>query len=481
MMKWNFNNSYIHLPPALLTRQKPTAVENPKIAKLNLSLINELGLGSYSESMDLMTLAGNHLPEGSEPLAQAYSGHQFGHYNNLGDGRAILIGEHLTPAGLRFDIQLKGSGPTPYSRRGDGRASLGPMLREYLISEAMHALGIPTTRSLAVVTTGESVYRETVMQGAVLCRVAASHLRVGTFQFAASLNDHQVLKTLADYTIQRHFPELSDSDQPYVDLIKKVCAGQASLVAKWLNVGFIHGVMNTDNMSICGESIDYGPCAFMDQYDPATVFSSIDREGRYAYGKQPAISEWNLTRFAECLLPLLDSDLEKATELAQEALSVFSQHFETLWTQGLFEKLAFKNTTADDFKFIDELLRLIYKHKFDYTYFWRNFATNQVSSCGLFNDEEFKTWLAKWKTRASAAGRPFEDVKLHLNMANPIIIPRNHLVEAALKDAVEQGNYSKFNRLLNALSEPFKEINSDSDLYQIPTENQKPYKTFCGT
>ncbi len=366
---WNFDNSYVSLPQSLFTNYQPTPVRSPKLAILNDSLATSLGLNvqALQSEEGVATLAGNQVPDGAFPLAQAYAGHQFGHFTMLGDGRALLIGEHITPRGERVDIQLKGSGRTPYSRGGDGRAALGPMLREYMISEAMHALGIPTTRSLAVVTTGESVIRETALPGAILTRVAVSHIRVGTFQYASKWGTAEDLRALADYTLQRHYPDADAAENRYLSLFQEVIKRQAELIAKWQLVGFIHGVMNTDNMAISGETIDYGPCAFMDTYDPATVFSSIDAQGRYAYGNQPQIAGWNLARFAEALLPLLHDQQEEALKLAEDAILEFPKLYESNWLAGMRAKLGIFNEEEQDEALIEDLLSLMQEHHADYT------------------------------------------------------------------------------------------------------------------
>ncbi|MEX2414808.1 MAG: YdiU family protein, partial [Paenibacillaceae bacterium] len=366
---WNLDNSYARLPKLFFTSLNPTPVRSPKLIVLNYPLATSLGLNVQDlQSKDGVTvLAGNQIPEGVLPLAQAYAGHQFGHFTMLGDGRALLIGEQITPLGERFDIQLKGSGETPYSRRGDGRAALGPMLREYIISEAMHALGIATTRSLAVVTTGESVIRETDLPGAILTRVAASHLRVGTFQYASKWGTVEDLRALADYTLQRHFPEVDADENRYILLLQEVIKRQAVLIAKWQLVGFIHGVMNTDNMALSGETIDYGPCAFMDAYDPGTVFSSIDIHGRYAYGNQPNIAAWNLARFAEALLPLLHDNEEQAVKLAEDAISDFTELYHRNWLAGMRSKLGIFNEELQDESLIEDLLSMMQKYRADYT------------------------------------------------------------------------------------------------------------------
>jgi len=366
---WNLDNSYARLPELFFTSTNPTAVNAPELIILNYPLATSLGLNVQAlQSQDgVAVLAGNHIPEGALPLAQAYAGHQFGRFTMLGDGRAVLLGEQITPLGERFDIQLKGSGKTPYSRGGDGRAALGPMLREYIISEAMHALGIATTRSLAVVTTGETIIRETDQPGAILTRVAVSHLRIGTFQYVSKWGTVEDLRSLADYTLQRHFPDVDAAPNQYLFLLQEVIKRQAVLIAKWQLVGFIHGVMNTDNMALSGETIDYGPCAFMDSYDPATVFSSIDIHGRYAYGNQPHIAGWNLARFAETLLPLLHVDQAQAINLAQNAISEFSELYHHNWLAGMRAKLGIYNVETQDESLIEGLLNMMQKYGADYT------------------------------------------------------------------------------------------------------------------
>ncbi|MFZ4405131.1 MAG: protein adenylyltransferase SelO [Pseudobdellovibrionaceae bacterium] len=495
-MKWNFDNTYLKLPSQFFHQQKPTPVTNPQWVLVNSNLIRQLGLEPLDEKTDLQVLAGNLVSPEAEPLAQAYAGHQFGYFNKLGDGRALLLGEHLDPQGQRYDIQLKGSGPTPYSRRGDGRAALGPMLREYIISEAMFALGVPTTRSLAVVSTGESVYRDTVLPGAVLTRVAASHLRVGTFQYAASLKQPDMLKSLADYTIQRHYSDLKSSDQPYVDLIKAVCKKQALLIVQWLQHGFIHGVMNTDNMSIAGETIDYGPCAFMDSYHPDTVFSSIDKQGRYAFAQQPAMAHWNLARFAESLLPLLDTDLEVAQQKAQEAIQVFVIEFQKLWTKVMQIKLGLCDyldageildsvaaPSADplDQELIQQWLLLLQKHKADYTLSFRDLSEQNFNKQTLFTTEDFKQWYGLWQSQVLKLGRTLEQIQVDMKKINPSIIPRNHRVEEALLAATEKKDLSVLHRLLAALAQPYDDNNDFEDLKQPPGPAAANYQTFCGT
>jgi uncharacterized protein YdiU (UPF0061 family) len=413
------------------------------------------------------------------PLAQAYAGHQFGHFTKLGDGRALLLGEQITPQGERMDIQLKGSGRTPYSRGGDGRAALGPMLREYIISEAMHALGIPTTRSLAVVTTGEPIIRETLLPGAILTRVAASHLRVGTFQYAANWGTVDDLRTLADYALERHFPGFDEVEHRYLFLLQEVIKRQAALVAKWQMVGFVHGVMNTDNMTISGETIDYGPCAFMDTYDPATVFSSIDTQGRYAYGNQPPIAGWNLARFAEALLPLLDENPERAVELAQEEVSGFIQLYRREWLAGMRAKLGLFNEEIEDQSLIEDLLQIMHKHRADYTNTFLALTFDRTEDTCLFGSPEFAEWHKRWQARLGRQVESKEDSHQLMRNSNPAIIPRNHRVEEALEAAVN-GDTSVMERFLDVLFRPYAHTPDQAE-YAKPSESTRPYRTFCGT
>jgi uncharacterized protein YdiU (UPF0061 family) len=480
---WNFDNSYARLPALFYVAVKPTPVRKPQIALFNTVLADDLGLSptALTETGGASFFSGNQLPEGATPIAQAYAGHQFGYFTMLGDGRAILLGEQIAPDGKRYDIQLKGAGQTPYSRRGDGRAALGPMLREYLISEAMHALGIPTTRSLAVVTTGESVFRDMTQPGAILTRVAASHIRVGTFEYTVSWGDDAALKTLADYTLQRHYPELLEADNPYLALLYSVIERQAALIAKWQLVGFIHGVMNTDNMAISGESIDYGPCAFMDTYDPATVFSSIDAQGRYAYSNQPRIAQWNLARFAEALLPLLHSEKEKALELGREAINAFPERFESHWLSGMRAKLGLFTTENDDKALIDTLLNWMHQHQADYTNTFRALSADTLFNEPLFKDAGFTEWYTRWQARLARQTESQETGIAHMQAHNPQLIPRNHLVEEALQAATE-GDFSVLERFLQTLKAPFAPLSPENHFYsEPPAPNAAPYKTFCGT
>ncbi|MGF9712710.1 protein adenylyltransferase SelO [Paenibacillus naphthalenovorans] len=480
---WNFDNSYACLPESFFTRLNPTPVRSPRLIILNDRLAASLGLSVQAlQSNDgVAALAGNRIPEGAEPLAQAYAGHQFGHFTMLGDGRALLLGEQITPLGQRVDIQLKGSGKTPYSRLGDGRAALGPMLREYIISEAMHALGIPTTRSLAVVTTGESIRRETEQPGAILTRVAASHLRVGTFQYVSNWGTVEELRTLADYTLQRHFPEVEADENRYLSLLKEVIRRQAVLIAKWQLVGFIHGVMNTDNMAISGETIDYGPCAFMDAYDPATVFSSIDIHGRYAYGNQPYIAAWNLARFAETLLPLLHANEEQAVELAQAAISDFTELYRRNWLSGMRAKLGIFNEEQQDESLIEELLNLMKEHRADYTNTFRALTFDKPEDAVLFGTAGFAQWHELWQARLGRQQESKASSHQLMRSSNPALIPRNHRAEEALEAAVNQGDYSVMERFLDALSSPYAHSPEQAEYSTPPAPSARPYRTFCGT
>lgn len=480
---WNFDNSYARLPKSLYSRLSPPPVRAPKLAILNEALAKALGLNvqELQSEEGVAVLAGNLIPEDAMPLAQAYAGHQFGHFTMLGDGRAILLGEQITPQGERFDIQLKGSGRTPYSRRGDGRAALGPMLREYMISEAMHALGFPTTRSLAVVETGEVIYRETALPGAILTRVAASHIRVGTFQFVRQWGTEEELKELADYTIQRHYPQVKNEENNYLSLLQEVIKRQAALIAKWQLVGFIHGVMNTDNMTISGETIDYGPCAFMDSYDPATVFSSIDEQGRYAYGNQPYIAAWNLARFAETLLPLIHEDADVAVKMAEDEIKTFPGLYQGHWLQGMRAKLGLLNEEPEDEALIKQLLDIMEANGADFTNTFRALTMEKPEETGMSCQSLFIQWHEQWQERISrqTASKAASIEVMRAN--NPVVIPRNHRVEEALDAAVEQGDYSVVEKLLNVLSHPYAYDRDLDEIYLQPMPSNRPYQTFCGT
>ena len=522
---WRLESTYARLPQVFFSEVTPTPVAAPRLAILNTALANRLGLDPdrLASEAGVEILAGNRLPEGSVPLAQAYAGHQFGHFTRLGDGRAVLLGEHIAPDGLRFDIQLKGSGRTPYSRDGDGRAALGPMLREYLVSEAMAGLGIPTTRSLAVVTTGETIWRDQPLAGAVLTRVASSHLRVGTFEHAAALGNLADLRALADYAIERHFPGVAAARDPYLAFLAAVLRRQARLAAQWQGVGFIHGVLNTDNLSISGETIDYGPCAFMDAYDPATVFSSIDLQGRYAYGNQPRMVSWNLARFAETLLPLLDPDPDKALLRAQAVLNTFAEYYQAAWLQVMRDKLGLRTQeeTADggttttirlrgaepvwtdervhdpeslpltdpdqegDVALVKELLDLMKAHQRDWTntFVDLSFARTDDLDDPFYGSEAFIAWHNDYQMRLSLQEESPESILSRMRSANPAVIARNHRVEEALAAAVKRGDLAPYFRLLGAIAIPYAHVPGQAD-FSSPGNPAGPdgrYRTFCGT
>jgi len=480
---WRFDNSYARLPETFYAQIRPIPVQAPRVVLLNYALAESLGLDlrTLSEDEAAQLFSGNALPDTAQPVAQAYAGHQFGNFTMLGDGRAILVGEHLTPDGGRVDIQLKGSGRTPFSRRGDGRAALAPMLREYIISEAMHALGIPSTRSLAVVTTGETVMRETPLPGAILTRVAASHVRVGTFEYVVRSEGVEGVKILADYTIQRHYPELIEADNPYPALLNSVIARQASLVARWMLAGFIHGVMNTDNMAVSGETIDYGPCAFMDEFDPHTVFSSIDYHGRYSYANQSRIAQWNLARFAETLLPLLHAEQEKALALAEAAIQGFPDIFQRCWMTGMRKKLGLFTEETDDHLLIEALLMLMHKHQADYTNSFRALSAEHPPEGGLFKDDAFAAWLAQWRARLSRQPGSLQASFDLMCANNPAVLPRNHRVEEALAAASDHGDYAVLERLLAAVSKPYAELPEYAAYRTPPSACERVRQTFCGT
>lgn len=481
---WNFHNSYAQLPAAFFARLDPVPVAAPELVVLNESLADDLGLDveALRSREGIEIFAGNRLPDGAAPLAQAYAGHQFGSFTMLGDGRAILLGEHVTRAGERVDIQLKGSGRTPFSRGGDGRAALGPMLREYIISEGMHALGIPTSRSLAVVTTGEFIARETLLPGAVLTRVAASHLRVGTFQYAAARGNVDDLRTLADYALKRHGPDVDARDPGrFLQLLKAVMERQARLVAEWQLVGFIHGVMNTDNMTISGETIDYGPCAFMDVYDPATVFSSIDTHGRYQYQNQPGIAGWNLARFAEALLPLIHEDRDEAVERAQEVLNGFPGLYRGYWLAGMRAKLGLITEEEGDEALVEELLQLMHEYKADYTNTFRALTLGQPEETPMHGTDRWSSWYEGWQARLGRQQASQDEVQSLMRRANPAVIPRNHRVEEALAAAVNEGDLTVMERLLAALADPFAYSPEQEAYAAPPAPTPVPYRTFCGT
>ncbi len=477
---WAFDNTYSKLSNTFKEEVKPTPVHNPELVVLNDRLAQYLNLDfSKIKKDDLSQIfSGNSLPKGSLTLAQAYAGHQFGHFTMLGDGRAVLLGEHLVNNVNRFDIQFKGSGRTSFSRSGDGRAVLGPMLREYIISEAMHALNIPTTRSLAVVKTGEKIVRENLLTGAILTRVASSHIRVGTFQYIAAKQNINDLNILIDYTINRHYPEIKFSKNKVLDLLNLVMERQCKLVVNWMRVGFIHGVMNTDNMAISGETIDYGPCAFMDHYNPKTVFSSIDKFGRYSFFNQPPITKWNLSRFAECLIPFIDNNEDKSIQLATETIDNFQNIYEEKWLNMMRDKLGLFGNNKIDKKLINDLLNWMEKNKADYTNTFCYLMNVNIGNNDLYNDKDFINWYNNWQKRISANNTSKEKSLELMKKSNPIIIPRNHKVEEALK-AADEDDFEVMNNLLHNLDNPYIEKKGIED-YQSPSSDDD-YKTFCGT
>ncbi len=497
---FNLEHSYAQLPQRFFTHVQPTPVSEPKLVLLNVALAEDLGLDPSVLAQNPGWFTGNALPPGAMPLAQAYAGHQFGNFTMLGDGRAILLGEQLTPRGERFDIQLKGPGRTPYSRGGDGRAALGPMLREYIISEAMHALGIPTTRSLAVASTGEAVYRETPLLGAVLTRVASSHIRVGTVEFAAALSASTALsgeqenlragddlRALADYTARRHYPTLqavAGAETRYVALLEVILQRQAMLIARWQTVGFIHGVMNTDNMALSGETIDYGPCAFMDVYHPATVFSSIDSHGRYAFANQPIIAHWNLSRLASAMLPLLHTKEEEAVAIANEVLGTFPGLYQKHWLDGMRAKLGLFDRQPGDQELVETLLAIMQEQRMDFTNTFRDLSTDLRTAdaqAAPQESEEFKTWRVRWQARLRQQPQDLGEAQSLMRRHNPAFIPRNHKVEEALAAATDQADVSVARKLLEVLARPFAYDVQLPEYSISAAQSDKPYQTFCGT
>ena len=480
---WHFDNTYSCLPDIMLSRLNPVPVKSPKIIVLNEELSKELGLNfsSINDEELAAMFAGNLLPEGSESIAQAYAGHQFGHFTILGDGRAIIIGEHVTKNKKRYDIQFKGSGMTPYSRNADGRAALGPMLREYIISEAMHALNIPTSRSLAVVTTGESVMRETILPGAILTRVASSHMRVGTFQYAATRNDVKLLKILLEYAVERHYSNLKDKSNLALELLNSVIKKQVELVVNWMRVGFIHGVMNTDNMTISGETIDYGPCAFMDTYDPATVFSSIDHQGRYAYFNQLGITKWNLSRFAETLIPLISENENKSIEIANEAINNFDDLCKKKWLNMMRAKLGLFGEEKQDENLINDLLKWMQQNKADYTNTFCLLMKGDIKKEIQSKNSNFVDFYKRWSMRLSRNKKSAETSIDLMKANNPLIIPRNYKVEESIDAATNENNLKLIYNLLKYLKKPYENQSGISNYQTVPVTNGDTYKTFCGT
>ncbi len=477
-----FDNSYHRELEGLYLSVAPTRVSAPRMISFNDRLAAELGLDVDALHNDTALFSGNDLAHGSQPLAMAYAGHQFGNFvPQLGDGRAILLGEVIDIDGKRRDIQIKGAGPTPFSRRGDGRAALGPVLREYLVSEAMYALGIPATRALAAVLSGDMVYRQPPAPGAVFTRVAASHIRVGTFQFFAARGDLGALQRLADYVIERHYALSKQATQPYLALFEAILEAQANLIAKWMSVGFIHGVMNTDNMAVSGETIDFGPCAFMDSYDPSKVFSSIDEHGRYAFSNQPLVAQWNLARLAETLLPLIDEDGQAAVEVVTAVLESFSSRFEGHWLGAYRRKLGLIIAEDGDKALIDKLLNLMHKNAVDFTIGFRNLSESDTKARELFIDHQaFDLWQDEWKARLALESTSMGERAEIMRLVNPIIIPRNHRIEEVITAALLE-NYEPFHRLNAALERPFDDIAEFADYQKPPLTSELVTQTFCGT
>jgi uncharacterized protein YdiU (UPF0061 family) len=477
---WRFDNSYARLPAPFFSRLPPAPVRAPGLVVVNEALAETLGLDAAALATAPGLFTGNHLPPGADPIAQAYAGHQYGHFVNLGDGRAILLGEQIAPDGRRHDIQLKGSGRTPYSRQGDGRAALGPMLREYVIGEAMHALGIPTTRALAVATTGEVVRREVPLPGAVLTRVAASHIRVGTFQFAAALGDPLLLPALLEHAIARHDPASAGAADPALAFLDTVIGRQADLVARWLTVGFVHGVLNTDNCAVSGETIDYGPCAFLDTYDPATVFSSIDHQGRYAHGNQPTITHWNLARLAESLLPVIGGGDEAALEAASGVLATFPDRFRQRWLAAMRAKLGLFTAEEGDGALAEGLLVALAEARADYTESLATLADRLAAEAPPPATAALDAWEAAWRARLARQPQSAAEGAELMRRSNPQVIPRNHLVEEALAAAVA-GDLVPLERLVAAVRQPFLATPENARYRQPPTPGGACYRTFCGT
>jgi serine/tyrosine/threonine adenylyltransferase len=484
-------SSYAGLPERFFARVDPIPVAKPRLLRFNHALGLELGLAVGDLDAEALAglFSGNIIPPGVEPIAMAYAGHQFGHFvPQLGDGRAILMGEVFDRAGVRRDIQLKGSGRTPFSRGGDGRAALGPVLREYLVSEAMHALGIPTTRALAAVATGEPVFREEALPGAIVTRVAASFVRVGTFQYFAARDDVDAVRRLADYVIDRHYPEVKTEQQPYLALLRAVIDGQASLIAKWMHVGFIHGVMNTDNMAVSGETVDFGPCAFMDSYDPAAVFSSIDSQGRYAYGNQPHAAVWNLARFAETLLPIIDASADRAVELASEVLATFSMRFSDLSLAGVRRKLGLSVREDGDAALAEDLLDAMHRNQADFTLTFRKLCDAAEREAGdaevrsLFvNPRDYDEWAGRWRARLTREPLEPQARAAAMRKVNPAFIPRNHRIERVIDAAVQGQDFAPFAELSAVLSQPYHPPEGFESYADPPQPSERVQQTFCGT
>ncbi len=480
---FNFDNSYATLPKNLYQATRPEVPSSPHLLILNEQLVEDMGLSPRDVSTEILEgiLSGQILPEGAEVISQAYAGHQFGNFTNLGDGRAHLLGEHVTPDGQRLDIQFKGSGRTPFSRSGDGKAALGPMLREYIISESLHGLGIPTTRSLAVTTTGEPVFRQEVSPGAVLTRVAASHVRVGTFQYLAAHGDLKAIRALADYVINRHYAPLKAADNPYVELLKEVMNRQIKLITNWMRVGFIHGVMNTDNMLISGETIDYGPCAFIDDYDPEKVFSSIDRYGRYAFTNQSRMAHWNITRFAETLLPLLHEEESKTIEIAETILNTFQDKFEASWQEMMNAKLGLSDVRAEDKALVADLLDWMHTASADYTNTFTDLTRKEISANSLYQSKRFTDWYQTYQDRKESDNLSPEASRELMTQNNPVYIPRNHNVASALFTAEANEDLTELQELLEVVTQPYDYRRQFASYQQPPTADQVVKRTYCGT
>lgn len=479
-----FDNTYARLPEVFYERIKPVPVIAPELIRLNRSLAERLGLELPDDEGKLARLfSGNAVFEGATPLAQAYAGHQFGHFvPQLGDGRAVLLGEVVAPDGKRFDVQLKGSGRTRFSRGGDGRSPLGPVIREYVVSEAMHALGIPSSRALAMVATGETVHRDRPLPGGVLTRVASSHIRIGTFEYFAARGDTEALRVLADHVIDRHYPKCRDAANPYAELFARIADRVAGLVARWMGVGFIHGVMNTDNTAVAGETIDFGPCAFMDAYDPATVFSSIDHQGRYAFDNQPVIAQWNLSSLGGCLVPLLDTDEARARELAEAVLSDFPDRFREHFNGVMGRKIGVESGGERDYEVARELLRLMHRDRVDFTLAFRLLADDEARFAELFSEAgEIEIWLESWRAHLLERGTDPDEARTVMRMANPVRIPRNHRVEQAIRAAEDEGDFAPTHRLIEAMKNPY-ESRPEFVAFTLPPEpNEIVRQTFCGT
>ena len=486
-----FADTYARLPAHFYTRIEPTKVAAPRLIKFNGALAAELGLDVDGLGPDTLAeiFSGNKVLPESHPIAMVYAGHQFGQFvPQLGDGRAILLGDVRDRSGHRRDIQLKGSGRTPYSRSGDGRAAVGPVLREYLVSEAMHALGLPSSRALAAVATGESVFRSHPVPGAILTRVAASHVRVGTFQYFAARGDMDSTRQLADYVIERHYSDAASAANPYLELLRGVTQRQARLVAGWMNVGFIHGVMNTDNMAISGETIDFGPCAFMDAYDPATVFSSIDHGGRYAYANQPAAAQWNLARFAETMLRLIDGDSDRAVELATRMIAEFAKEFDEHWLAGMRRKLGLFTEEDGDLELIRALLDVMHRSHADFTLAFRRLCAAAESEAGdaalegLFPEPAaLREWARAWRSRLAREPQPGSEHAAFMRLVNPCVIPRNHRIEAVIAAVVERGDFAPFEELSRVLARPYEERSEFASYANPPLPEERVIQTFCGT